>query len=34
MYTELENKIEEMGNPINAEGDIKKITLDLKDMEF
>ncbi|CAD8072573.1 unnamed protein product [Paramecium primaurelia] len=34
MYAELETKIEELNNLENAEGEIRKINLDLKEMDF
>ncbi|CAD8205970.1 unnamed protein product [Paramecium pentaurelia] len=34
MYSELETKIEELNNLENAEGEIRKINLDLKEMDF
>ncbi|CAK68117.1 unnamed protein product (macronuclear) [Paramecium tetraurelia] len=34
MYSELETKLEELKNLENAEGEIRKINLDLKEMDF
>lgn len=34
MYSELETKLEELNNLENAEGEIRKINLDLKEMDF
>ena len=34
MYAELETKIQDMNNLDNAEGEIRKISLGLKEMDF